>query len=294
MKPFFHGFLFAGLLLLNASPLFGQAELPLAIPHFESTMLYHSSEPPMGVLGLPLGTFAVIEGSEHHTSKNWGSDDFVVESINGKKVEHELRIQTDWPSQLPDKCVPGNRYVLHGYESGKWQGQPDGLPKGEPLGWTQGAGFVFDHIFSVTSVEQVNGVTVADARPLDPKVGLFEPDFDAKPDDARPIGILGLPLGTFAIIEVHPPPQGHFLLMERPFQVDSVNGKPLTEAHYLTIRNVPWKQGGPRVTLRGFEAGEWASQPDLPKSENPSGPVPQQPFRFYCDFVVTTPVKSGR
>jgi hypothetical protein len=291
VKPFLLRFLLAGFLFPVASPLFGQANPPLATPHFELYQPDRFSKRSIGVLGLPLGTFAVIEGTEHHTSKDWGSEDFVVGRINGKKVEGGLRIMTDWPSQLPDKRISGKRYVLHGYEKGKWEGQPDGLPREEPLGWTQQAGFSFQHIFAVTSVEKVDGVTVADARPLDPGVPLAQPDPTAKPDDVRPIGVLGLPLGTFAIIQAYTPP--HPMLLESPFGVSQVNGIPLHNQPVLSIRGVPETKGNEIVTLHGYEAGEWESDPDLPKSENPSGTEAQQPFQFHHEFVVTCVAKSA-
>ena len=291
MKPFFPGFHLAGFLFLVVSPLFGQANPPLATPHLDSSQPGPFSKPPIGVLGLPLGTFAVIEGTEHHTSMFWGSDDFVIESINGKKVERDLRIMTEWPSQLPDKCIAGKRYVLHGYEKGTWEGQPDGLPRDEPSGWTQQAGFLFRHIFAVTSVEKIDGVTVADARPLDPKVPLAQPDLAAKLDNVRPIGVLGLPVGTFAIIQAHTPSRP--VMLESPFEVDRVNDKTLNDPPILIIRGVPETKGDERVTLHGFEAGAWESEPALPKSENPSGTEVQQPFQFYHEFVVTSVAKSN-
>ena len=244
---------------------------------------------------MPLGTFAVIEGTEHSTGKLSGSDDFFIESINGIKVEHDLRIMTEWPSQLPDKRIAGKRYVLHGYERGKWEGQPDGLPKNEPLGWTQQAGFSFQHMFAVTSVEKIDGVTVADARPLDPKVPLAKPNFEAKRDDKRPVGALGLPLGTFAIIQARTPVRP--IMIGSPFEIVNVNGKPLKNPQILTIYGVPDAKGNELITLRGFETGAWASEPDLPKSEtgrSSSSPLVQTPFRFFAEFVPTTPVKSGR
>ena len=291
VKPFLLGFLLAGFPFLAASPLCGQTNPPLATPHLELYRPGPFSVPPIGVLGLPLGTFTVIEGTEHHTSKSWGSDDFVVESINQKKVDRDVRIMTEWPSQLPDKRIPGKRYVLHGCETGKWEGQPDGLPRDEPLGWTQGGGFTSQHIFAVTSVEKVDGVTVADARPLDSQVPLAQPDFAAKPGRVRPIGVLGLPLGTFAIIQAHTPERP--VLLESPFKVDRVNGKPLDSPPILITRGVPETKGNERITLHGFEAGSWESDPHLPKSENPSGNEAQQPFQFYHEFVVTSVAKSA-
>jgi hypothetical protein len=293
VKPFLLGFLLLDFLFLAVSPLFGQANPPLATPHFELHQPYDRMKPPMGVLGLPLGTFAVIEGTEHHTSKFWGSEDFVIESINGKKLEHEVRIMTNWPSQLPDKRISGKRYILHGYEGGEWAGQPDGLPGGEHSGWTQSGGFLFQQIFAVTSVEKVDGVTVAEARPLDPKVPLAEPHFAAKPDDPRPIGLLGLPLGTFAIIEVHSPKE---VMMEMPFVIDAVNGVHMKSPRSIFIPELTLPKNTEEATVRGFETGQWAGDPVLPKSEFPSAaPLAQTQtsFGFSTQFVLTTPVKSA-
>ena len=253
----------------------------------------------MGTLGLPLGTFAVIEGTEHQTSKGtatggWYSGDFVVETINGKKLDHEIGIWTDWPSQLPDKRISGKRYVLHGYEGGEWVGQPDGLPHDEPLGWTQGGRFVYDPRFAVTSVEKVDGVTVADARPLDPNVPLAKSDFAVKTVHSRPIGLLGLPLGTFAIIQVHLPKGPP--TMEIPILIDTVNGERMKSPRHISIPDFTFPKDTEQVTLRGFETGRWSGTPFSPKSEFPStATVPQMDnsFGFHNEFVLTTPVKSG-
>ena len=249
-------------------------------------------KPPMGVLGMRLGTFAVIEGTEHQTSKFWGAEDLVVEKVNGQTPPREVGLQTDWPSLLNDKRIPGKRYVLHGYESGQWEGQPDGLPNGETSGRTQGGRFVFTRTFVVTSVEKVDGVTVADARPVDPEVPLAVPDFAAKPDNVRPIGVLGLPLGTFAIIEARS--SAGIVLLASPYDVLAVNGQPVDQPRILTIRDVPAARGIGRLKLHGYEVGAWKSDPDLPKSENPSGGRSQQPFQFYHSFMVTSPYEVVR
>jgi hypothetical protein len=251
--------------------------------------------PPIGTLGLPLGTFAVIEGTEHRTSKSWGSDDFVIETINGIRPQHELRIQTSWPSQLPDKRTGKRRYVLHGYEIGKWEGQPDGLPDDETVGRTQGGRFVFQHEFQVVSVEKVDGVTVADAKPIDPKIPLAKPDFTKKIAATRPIGALGLPLGTYAKIHVLSPPPGQ-PTMEIPILVDTVNGQPVTPSRGITIPDFTLEMNQ-EAALNGYEIGVWNGIPSLPKSELPSKPQPNAQgdtsFRFINQFMVISVAKPA-
>jgi hypothetical protein len=296
MKPLLLGFLPAAFLFLVAGLLHGQANPALATPHFELYQPNQFSKPPIGVLGLSLGTFAVIKGTEHHTSKFWGSDDFVVESINGKKVDRDLRIMTDWAPQLPDKRISGNQYVLHGYERGEWGGQPDGLPKDEPSGWTQSGGFSFQHIFAVTSVEKVNGVTVADARPLDHHVPLAQPNLAARTDDARPIGVLGLTLGTFAVIEVHS--SKRLMMVANPLEIKTVNGKRLQFPRLLSIPGFVLPRNTEQATLRGFETGSWEGAVWLPDSEYPSNVTAsraqgQALFVFSTHFVVTSVAKTA-
>jgi len=274
--------------IVLATPLPADDKPPLAVPHPELAKI---PDTPIGLLGLRLGTFAVIEGTEHPTSMLLGSDDFYIESINGKKLEHEVRIMTEWSPQLPDKRVAGKHYVLHGYERGKWQGQPVGLPGGEPSGITQGGDFIFEHIFAVTSVEKVDGVVSANARPLNPKVPLAEPKLEAVTKVGKPpIGALGLPLGTFAIIEAHTPAQSP--MIGSPFEVDVVNGQHLDKPVIITIRGVPETKGDERVTLRGYETGQWICAPFLPKSEELEGRE-QASFHFSGEFVLTTPCKGG-
>jgi hypothetical protein len=268
--------------LVSADPL-------LAVPHL-ADFHYQASDAdrPMGVLGLRLGTFAVIEGIEHQTSMTWGGADFVVEAVNGQKPAHEIRIQTDWFSGLVDKKIPGRHYVLHGWEAGTWAGQPTGLPANEP-GHVQLAGFFFQHTFVVSSVEKVNGVTVADAKPLDPTVPLETPVASPVPtESAPPIGQLGLPLGTFAVIEVQKP--AHPLLMANPYAVVRVNGVDVDPPRVISIPDLK-STTDERTVLRGYETGAWANDPSLPKSENPSGMQAQAPFQFFREFIMTSRAK---
>jgi hypothetical protein len=275
--------------LLWTHPLFGDETAPLAVPHPE---LYQWQKPPTGILGLPLGTFAVVEGTEQATSMILGSNDLALETINGKQVAKKLSIETDWPSDLPDKRVVGKHYLLHGYETAKWAGSP-GLPAAENANQAQ-AVFGFFHRFVVTSIEKVDGVTVPEALPLDPKVPLAEPKIADQMDESKPpVGVLGLPLGTFAIINAHSPPPDQEVLLESPFEVEKVNGLHLKHPPTLIIRDVPTTAGNAQITLHGYEVGEWANEPNLPKSERPHGNQAQQGFQFYHVFVVTSQPKKS-
>jgi len=256
---------------------------------FGPSPLPANPDPPTGILGLPLGTFAVIEGVEHPWSMT--STGFAIESINGEKLGGEIHLRTEWPSSLEKRNVPGKRYVLHGYEVGNWGGEPTGLPKDEPY-TGQAAGFSFSHEFIVTSIEKMDNVTVADARPLNPKVPLTKPNFNAKPDTKPPVGILGMPLGTFAIIQARAPRPP--LLMESPGEVVIVNGKTLDPPLVVSIRNFKAPKDNALVTLHGFEVGEWGGEPVLPASENPPNQSrAQKAFGFVPRFLITSPPKPG-
>jgi hypothetical protein len=204
---------------------------------------------------------------------------FEIRRVNGKTLPT--------PRYLPvyrTRLIDGEHYVLHGYELGQWGGEPS-LPKGE----TYGAQVIFGFFrsFVITSIEKENGVRIPQAKPLDPSIALPVPDFEKKIDASPPIGRLGLPLGTFAIIQVRAPHQA--VLMESPFEVFSVNGKALPSPQLITIPNAKELEPGKTLTMHGFECGEWASQPPLPESERSrTEPVPQQPFQFFPRFILTS------
>jgi hypothetical protein len=154
----------------------------------------------------------------------------------------------------------------------------------------QVATFFFATHFQITSVEKIDGVTVANARPLDPKVPLAQPNFNTK-HGTIPIGSLGLQLGTFAIIEARPYDKP--IMLESPFFVEVVNGKKMDPPRILTIRDARIAGDG-HVTLHGFEVGEWSGEPSLPESEVPaSATKPQQPFHFGESFIVTSQPGTG-
>ncbi len=279
-----------GVSFFSPTPVFSESSEFLAVPHFERSEANLSPMPPIGKLGLLLGTFVVLDGTEQRTGKSWGSEDFLVRSINGKKLDRETHVNTEWSAQLPDKKVSGDDYVLHGYEAGSWGGTPDNLPAGEP-GETQSACFFFQPVFVVTSIEKINGVPTTDARPLDPYVRLARLQTDTSTGQMtykRPVGILGLPLGTFAFIQIHTPRNAP--LSESPFEIESVNSAPVPSSRIISIPGFTMPKNATRETLRGFETGGWAGNPPLPRSENPSGTVGQKPFQFFHRFVVTSVV----
>jgi hypothetical protein len=275
--------------LLTLVPLLADPDFKLETPHPE---LYREPKVPVGTLGLPLGTFVVLDGYQYQGGKGQGPHGFSIEGVNGKRPDGELGIWTEWPNSLPVHNNPEHHYRLHGYETAGWYGSTPNLPKSEI--WVVQLVFGYMSNFKVTSVETIDGKTVEGAKPLNPKVPLVEPKFvkQLSPYEIKPpIGKLGLPLGTFAIIQAHAPKQ--LLLMESPLEVIVVNGKKLDLPVIISVPNVDAPKGDTTITLHGFEAGEWASSPVLPKSENPSGTLAQQPFQFYHRFELTSPVKAG-
>ena len=289
MKPFLKLPL-AAFLFLIAGPFSGRADPPLATPHFDLYQPGQFREPPIGVLGLPLGTFAVIEGIDHPYGIVRDMPGFEIREVNGKTLTA--------PRYIPIYHTPmidGHSYVLHGYETGEWNGTPHMMPQSEDLPRLQIL-FGFSRNFVVTSVEKVDGVKTPDAKPLDPNSPLPNPDFETKVNTAPAIGVLGLPLGTFAVIQAHS--TEHFpatvnRLMVSPFDIDSVNGKRLDSQRVLSIPAVAATRDGERVTLHGYEAGYWGGGPKLPHSEDPTdGKMVQQFFQFYPQFNLTSEAKS--
>jgi hypothetical protein len=247
---------------------------PPATPHFDAAKWGPS---PQGVLGMPLGTFAVIEGTERATNKFVGTDDFVVAKVNGVKPPRPVTIQIEY-----GHLQRGTRYVLHGWEAGKWEGQASGLPANATEGWTQSAHFTFQHTFEISSVETTNGVLDLHAKPVDPTVPLPQPDFTKPLEEAPPVGVLGVPIGAFIDIKAHRPER--VLMMQDLYVIDSVNGVAAPKDLYLTISNVK-SQPGEVVSLHGYETAQWASEPELPKSEDPDiGREVQQGFQCFHSF----------
>lgn len=238
--------------------------------------------PPVGKLGLPLGTFAVIEGIYHPSGMLSTLPGFEIHKVNGVKLNQLRHIPVDG-----SKLIDGKTYVLHGYEIGEWAGQPS-LPTDEDF--PSQIAFCFLTRFEVTSVEKVNGDPAAGARPVDPRVPLVSPDFPATIHPKPPLGALGLLLGTFAVIEVKAPK--HPVMMENPFEVTEINGKRPAKPFQLTIKGLPPLKGDAHATLHGFEVGGWTNTPVLPESEQPrNAPQVQQPFQFFSTFVLTSPPK---
>ncbi len=106
-----------------------------------------SADPiPTGLLGKPIGTYLTIEGVRAEEGKV-GVNTLLVDTLNGKKLERPVAVWID-NVELPGKA----RYILKGYESGKWIGTPPGVLKaiGGP---GQQAAWQFSRYFVATSVE---------------------------------------------------------------------------------------------------------------------------------------------
>jgi hypothetical protein len=266
------------LLLFAGLSLSGHADPPLMMVHFERCQL-DFQHPPMGDLGLPLGTFAVIEGVLDSDGLMLSDDEFDVTAVNGKTTDRPIRIHVEWPSKDADYRTEGMKYTLHGFEIGGWH---SGIATDSRLP------FSFARKFVISSIEKRHGAAVSVARPVDPNFALAQPNFSLKPDDKPPVGGLGLPLGTIATIKVHRPEKA--FLMENPFEVESVNGVPAPPNMLITVRNLK-ALPGESVKLRGFETGEWISQPwRAPKGEFDFSP--QAPFQFFDRFVVISIEKA--
>jgi len=279
-------------LLFSASFLWAEPDPPLAEPHPEK---YQVPTAPLGILGVPLGTFAVIEGVEHPHGMGVGMTGFSIEKINGKPAPPNCYIQTDWPAPLKSKRLDDKHYVLHGYEVGDWGGEPTGLPNDEPYSG-QLAGFYFFHSFMVTSVENFK-LTDEDlkrlkpdpTKPLQPPSSPPQVPINYRPPPPPPLGILGLPLGTFAVIEATPC-KGPIVLNDPFVLVHTVNGKKIEPPLILSVRRDALK-GDERVILHGYEVADWTGRPPLPESEPHDSPShPHMPFQLFEQFIVTKQV----
>jgi hypothetical protein len=270
----------AVILSSSAMPFFGQTNTPLAVPRPE---LYQIPKPPRGNLGLPLGTFTVIEGIQHPYGMEPNGAGFAVEVVNGKKMEHVVSTPTQWPSRLSKSNVIGKHYVLHGYETGSWHAGDANPAPGEEYLQSPRILFVFSTIFVVTSIEKIDGITLRNAMPVNSKVPLAVPDFASKTDEKPPIGCLGLPLGTLSIIEARASKEA--ITQLSPCEVLTVNGKSFDKPVALAIINIPLSASSGLLKLRGYEDGFWEGEPEMPKSEIPTGDAPEQSFHFFERFV---------
>ncbi len=125
--------------------------------------------PPFGRLGLPFGTFAVVEGTYHPYVKVDGFPrDFRIEIVNGKKLGEPVEISAGILISNGRNMITGKRYLLHGYENAVWVGAPL-LPPGESESiesdWakhTPGSrtfsSFALQTNFQTTSIEKEDGV----------------------------------------------------------------------------------------------------------------------------------------
>ena len=103
----------------------------------------------------------------------------------------------------------------------------------------------------------------------------------------RPIGRLGLPIGTYLRIEGHryEPTKPPFKIPARTLLVDTVQGNLLDVPIKISIKNVDTDSLDieTRCVLNGYEAGVWGGSPEgLP----PGTPVEQHAFHFRPYFVV--------
>jgi hypothetical protein len=113
---------------------------------------------PIGLLGLPIGTYVRIEGHPYRPTKppfKVHARTLLVDTLQGKKLNAPIKLVM--MNIGSDSLSTETRCVLNGYESGAWVGSPEGLPPGTPV---EQAVFHFHHYFVVTSVEEPKGLKV--------------------------------------------------------------------------------------------------------------------------------------
>jgi hypothetical protein len=79
--------------------------------------------PPIGSIGKPLGTRVVVEG--HRAEGVLLANPLAVEKVDGEPLKEKAKLELKHIEQLK----PHDRYVLEGYESGSFVGEPDWLNK---------------------------------------------------------------------------------------------------------------------------------------------------------------------
>ncbi len=102
-----------------------------------------------------------------------------------------------------------------------------------------------------------------------------------------PLGIAGLPIGTYITVEGTPRQSKYY-----NFEVDVINGKKLNETRYLAVESkleLPWKNGE-RYVLKGYETMQMiGSPPALAEAAKEMGqPVPpltSAGWQVYYTFV---------
>lgn len=130
--------------LLVVLGLFAAGDQPLAEPFPEK---HERVGVPIGVLGLHLGTFAIIEGQRATGQGVRGTRYLHVTGINGKNLETPVIIWIENAGSLP----ANTNILLRGYESGRFVGQPRDVASRE--NWTPApAPFQFQHYFVVSSI----------------------------------------------------------------------------------------------------------------------------------------------
>ncbi len=105
----------------------------------------------------------------------------------------------------------------------------------------------------------------------------------------RPIGRLGLPIGTYVTIEGqrYKPTKPPFKVHARTLLVDTLQAKRLDVPVKLVIKNIDIDSLNTetRCVLKGYESGAWVGSPE---GLRPGTPVEQTKFHFHHYFVVTS------
>jgi len=276
-------------LFLSLTQLHADSEIPVVRPHLET---YRNQKDPFGNLGLPLGTFAVIEGTCHAPASDNSHHNFTVNTVNGQKLSRPIEITTpDWGPTLK----PGKRYVVHGFENGGWRGSPP-LPVGEstdiwdePLKKAPPFSFVCE--FHLTSVEYEDGVPTQDACPVDPSFHLAKPDFSPH-IITPPLGVTGLPLGTYMAITIG---AARDPVKDRAAELFAINGKPVAQYTAIHVPSLLPPTGSTKIVVHGYESGDWNGLITAPASESKADAMHNGPPRvpdpnsisFICYFLVT-------
>lgn len=120
---------------------------------------------------------------------------------------------------------------------------------------------------------------------------LEDPFPDKRQDIGKPIGVLGLHFGTFAIVEGQRA-IGRGIRGTQHLRITKINGKSLETPVNLWIENVGSLPADTQIVLRGYESGRFVGQPhDVASRENWT-PAPAL-FQFQHYFIVSSIVEPA-
>lgn len=124
----------------------------------ESGSFTELSNPPMGRLAHPIGSYLTIEGHRSDSDKTKNPEVYVIDTVNGAKLGRPVPVWIE-NLRLP-RPNPSVRCVINGYETFRWWGQPEEVRAAE--GWEEAQhSFQPGFFFRATSIKKPANLHVA-------------------------------------------------------------------------------------------------------------------------------------